>query len=139
MGNLRQSMTQEEWTALGEMSKPQRVQNTTEKRPWGYFTVLLDSALTKVKKIVVHPRQKLSYQYHTKRQEHWTIISGNATIILDDIAIEKSAGESIHIPLGAKHRICNNHTNNDLIFIEVQTGSYFGEDDIIRLDDDYGR
>lgn len=108
------------------------------ERPWGKYFVLEDEAHYKLKRIVVNPGQKLSYQYHHKRQEQWTIIKGEATIILDDKEIKLSYGESIYIPLGAKHRIMN-LSDSPVIFIEVQTGTYFGEDDIVRLDDEYDR
>ena len=107
-------------------------------RPWGFYEILLDTDYTKVKQITVNPGQKLSYQYHEKRKECWTVVKNNATIILDDEKVFRSAGESITIPLGSKHRIIN-ETDDVLIFVEVQTGTYFGEDDIIRLEDEYGR
>ena len=108
------------------------------ERPWGKYFVLADEPNYKLKRIEVNPGQRLSYQYHHKRQEQWTIIEGNPTIILDDEVIELSYGKSIFIPVGAKHRIMN-LTDNPVVLIEVQTGSYFGEDDIIRLEDDYSR
>lgn len=110
----------------------------TEERPWGQFTVLCDSASYKVKEIVVNPGHRLSYQYHHKRAEHWYIMSGTATIILDGVVLTKRAGESIDIALGQKHRI-GNDGSVPVVCIEVQTGSYFGEDDIVRLEDDYAR
>ena len=109
-----------------------------EQRPWGFYEILLETEYTKVKQITVNPGQRLSYQYHSKRQEFWTIVNGSATIVLDDEKILVDQGESIYIPLGAKHRIMN-ETNELVVFIEVQTGTYFGEDDIIRIDDEYGR
>lgn len=110
----------------------------TEFRPWGSYKVLLDAPYAKVKRIIVNPLQRLSYQYHNHRQEQWIIVEGVATIILEGEEIIKRVGESIHIPLKAKHRVINN-TSNYLTFIEVQTGTYFGEDDIVRLEDDYNR
>lgn len=109
-----------------------------EQRPWGEFEVLLDTNYTKVKQITVNPGQKSSYQYHEKRREHWTIVKGSATIISNNEKIFRYEGESVCIPLGVKHRIMN-ETNEPLILIEVQTGTYFGEDDIVRLGDEYGR
>ena len=109
-----------------------------EQRPWGFYEVLLDTSYTKVKQITVNPGQRLSYQYHNQRKEHWTIVQGAATIILDDEKYFRYPGESIKIPLGAKHRIMNEE-EAPLIFIEVQVGEYFGEDDIVRIEDDYGR
>ena len=112
--------------------------NEFEYRPWGTYKVLHDTSEAKVKVIEVEPRSRLSYQYHTKRQEQWTVIYGELTIVLDDEKVFRKAGESIHIPLGAKHRAAN-ETDTPVRFIEVQTGTYFGEDDIIRLEDDYNR
>lgn len=109
-----------------------------EVRPWGSYEVLLDTPAYKVKRIVVQLNQQLSYQYHYKRQEHWTIVEGQADVVLDDVTHELVAGEHIFIPLQAKHRI-KNTGSVPLVFIEVQTGSYFGEDDIVRIVDDYGR
>ena len=112
--------------------------NTLEYRPWGSYEVFLDSPECKVKRITVNPGQRLSYQYHFKRQEQWTVVRGNLTILLEDEKVFRSPGESIKIPVGAKHRAWN-ETEELVQFIEVQTGTYFGEDDIIRIQDDYGR
>ena len=110
----------------------------TEERPWGQFTVLHETPICKVKEIVVKPREKLSYQYHYHRSERWVIIQGEVTVTIDDYDFNREAGEAIYIPKGAKHRIWNTG-DEDCIFIEVQTGTYFGEDDIVRLEDNYGR
>ena len=107
-------------------------------RPWGKYEVLLDADNVKVKRITVDPGQRLSYQYHDKRREQWTVVSGELTIILDGEKRFRCPGESIHIPLGAAHRAWN-ETDEPVVFIEVQTGTYFGEDDIVRLEDDYAR
>lgn len=112
--------------------------NNKEVRPWGNYQILYEDNTCKVKKITINPQQRLSYQYHTKRQERWVVTHGNLTIILDDIKYHKTPGESIKIPLGAKHRACN-ETDDIIEFIEIQTGEYFGEDDIIRIEDDWGR
>ncbi|MDC1282457.1 phosphomannose isomerase type II C-terminal cupin domain [bacterium] len=109
-----------------------------EARPWGTYEVLLDAENVKVKRIIVNPNQRLSYQYHHKRQEQWTTVEGELTIILNEYELTRSPGESIHIPLGAHHRAWNK-SNSPVTFIEVQTGTYFGEDDIVRLEDDYAR
>ena len=109
-----------------------------EKRPWGSFFVIQESTSYKIKRIEVNPGQRLSYQYHNKRSEVWVIIQGNGVITLNDIEKNYSKGDTILIPQGMKHRIENQGTKTT-IFIEVQTGSYFGEDDIVRLDDDYNR
>ena len=107
-------------------------------RPWGKYEVLLDSDNVKVKRITVNSNSRLSYQYHDKRREQWTVVKGNLTIVLDDEKVFRTSGESISIPLGARHRAWN-ETDEPVIFIEVQTGTYFGEDDIIRIEDDYKR
>jgi len=110
-----------------------------DQRPWGSFTVLDGTAPNyKVKRIVVLPGKRLSYQRHAKRAEHWFVVSGNATAILDGTTIELGPGQSVDIGIGQAHR-CENHGTTQVEFIEIQTGSYFGEDDIVRLEDDYGR
>ena len=112
--------------------------NEIDYRPWGKYEVLLDSPAVKVKNIPVDPNSRLSYQYHHKRQEQWTVVKGNLTIVLDDEKVFRGPGESIKIPLGARHRAWN-ETGEIVVFIEVQTGTYFGEDDIVRIEDDYNR
>jgi mannose-6-phosphate isomerase len=110
-----------------------------EERPWGSFSVLDDEAKDhKVKRIVVHPGRRLSYQRHARRAEHWCMVRGRATVIIEGVRHELEPGGSIDIPLGAAHRI-ENDGNEDVVFIEVQLGDYFGEDDIVRLEDDFGR
>ena len=110
----------------------------TETRPWGKFEILIDNSDCKVKQITVNPGGRLSYQYHQHRSEVWTIVSGIATMTLDGKISDYIYGETILIPLGMKHRV-ENKGYDDLIFIEVQYGSYFGEDDIVRIEDDYNR
>lgn len=110
----------------------------SEKRPWGEFFVLQENSSYKIKRIEVNPGQRLSYQYHNKRSEVWIIIQGEGTVLLNDNKINYSKGDTIEIPQGVKHRIENNGSEKT-IFIEVQTGTYFGEDDIVRLQDDYNR
>ncbi len=112
--------------------------NTFDIRPWGEFHVLSEEKNFKIKKIIINPGQRLSYQFHNKRSELWIIIKGSLSVILDDKEHLLSENETIYIPQGAKHR-AQNLSNNDVHFIEVQTGSYFGEDDIVRLEDDYKR
>ena len=115
--------------------------NYKEERPWGSFEILLDEENCKVKKIIVKPGQRLSYQYHKNRNECWVIVQGEATITHDDfLLVAKTTPESniVNIPAGTKHRV-ENKGEEDLIFIETQTGTYFGEDDIVRIEDDYGR
>jgi len=110
-----------------------------EDRPWGSFTVLDDSAADhKVKRIVVAPGKRLSYQQHAKRAEHWFVVSGVATVVLNGEEFTVPAGTAIDVPLGTAHR-CENRGSEPVVFIEVQSGTYFGEDDITRLEDDFGR
>jgi mannose-6-phosphate isomerase-like protein (cupin superfamily) len=109
-----------------------------EERPWGSFTVLDDQDTHKVKSITVAPGQRLSYQKHARRAEHWFIVAGTATVTLDGAELEVPTGGAVDIPVGAAHRVENRGTL-PLVFIEVQQGDYFGEDDIVRLSDDYGR
>ncbi len=108
-------------------------------RPWGEYLVLDDSAADhKVKRITVTSGQRLSYQSHAKRAEHWFVVSGTAIVTINDTEHEVLPGSAIDIPLGTKHRVENRGTE-PLVFIEVQYGTYFGEDDIVRFEDDYGR
>ena len=109
-----------------------------DHRPWGSYTVLEEQPTYKVKRIEVLPGQRLSYQKHEKRSEHWVIVAGRAIVTLEGKGVDLSPGQSIDIPRGAPHRIAN--PGIDLLtIIEIQNGDYFGEDDIIRLEDDYGR
>jgi len=100
--------------------------------------VLEEASTFKVKRIEVLPHKRLSYQRHSQRAEHWFVVAGTAKVTLDDEEITVRAGESVDIPIGAAHRV-ENPGDENLIFIEVQRGSYLGEDDIVRLQDDYGR
>ena len=109
-----------------------------DRRPWGSYTVLEERPTHKVKRIEVLPGQRLSYQKHGKRSEHWVIVAGRAIVTLEGKDVDLSPGQSIDIPRGAPHRIAN-PGRTVLTFIEIQQGRYFGEDDIIRLEDDYGR
>ena len=107
-------------------------------RPWGEYWVLEDAPTHKVKRIQVNPGGRLSLQYHHKRAEVWTIVSGIGTVTIDNEIKDYKAGEVAQMPLGAVHRI-ENKTSEPVFFIEVQHGSYFGEDDIVRIEDDYDR
>ncbi len=109
-----------------------------DERPWGWFKILLDSPNHKVKEMMIKPKSRFSYQLHKKRNEHWVVVSGSAVAIVDGKENYLEKGDSISVPIGAKHRM-ENRTDKDLIFIEVQTGDYFGEEDIIRFEDDYNR
>ena len=95
-----------------------------EERPWGRFFVLHDELNYKLKRIEVDPGGRLSYQYHHKRSESWTIVEGIGTITINEKTLDYNIGQTIVIPQGTKHRIENN-TQNKVVFIEVQTGSYF--------------
>jgi mannose-6-phosphate isomerase len=109
-----------------------------EHRPWGYYTILTDETDHKVKRIVIFPGKRLSLQRHLRRQEHWYVISGEIIARAGEETFLLKAGESIDIPLGALHRM-ENQGLSEAALIEVQRGDYFGEDDIERLEDDYGR
>ena len=108
------------------------------QRPWGRYEILSESDSHKVKTIWVTPGKRLSYQRHEKRAEHWLIIQGEARITLNGDIFEMGAGDSIDIEVGDLHRI-ENIGSEDVVFVEVQTGTYFGEDDIERIEDDFGR
>jgi len=110
----------------------------TEHRPWGYYEVLADAPDHKVKRIVVFSGKRLSLQRHRRRSEHWYILQGQALATIDDRKITLCPGQAVDIPVGASHRIANRGAV-DVAFIEVQTGDYFGEDDIERIEDDFGR
>lgn len=109
-----------------------------DKRPWGEYWVLEDAATHKVKRVEVDYGGRLSYQYHRHRAEVWTIVAGVGRVTLEGEVSDYKVGESVRIPKGAKHRI-ENTSPERLVFIEVQYGDYFGEDDIVRLQDDYSR
>ena len=110
----------------------------SENRPWGSFHVLDEGKGFKVKRIVVTPGGRLSLQSHKHRGEHWTVVTGTATVTVGDKVVTLTRSQSVDIPQGAKHRLENHH--QDLVeIIEVQFGDYLGEDDIVRYDDAYNR
>jgi len=109
-----------------------------DRRPWGTFTVLDEGDDFKVKRIEVLPGKRLSYQKHAQRAEHWVVVQGTAKVTLDDRDIEVKSGEAVDIAIGMAHRV-ENPGGELLVFIEVQRGKYLGEDDIVRLQDDFGR
>ena len=113
-------------------------QSLVVQRPWGTFEPLARGKNYQVKRIIVYPGQSLSLQKHKFRSEHWTVVVGKGVVNLDDTILELTADESVYIPAGSKHRL-SNRTRETLEIIEVQTGSYLGEDDIIRYEDTYGR
>ena len=110
----------------------------TVHRPWGTYTVLEESPSFKIKRIVVKPRGSLSLQMHHHRSEHWIVVSGTAEVVNGDNSFLVSTNESTYIPAGHKHRL-RNPGLIDLVMIEVQSGQYLGEDDIVRFEDNYGR
>jgi mannose-1-phosphate guanylyltransferase / mannose-6-phosphate isomerase len=110
----------------------------TVHRPWGSFTVLEDAADCKVKRLVVKPGHVLSLQLHHRRSEHWTVVEGTAKVRIGERELLLNRNESAYIPMNTVHRL-ENPTSTDVHLIEVQCGDYFGEDDIVRLEDRYGR
>jgi mannose-6-phosphate isomerase len=110
----------------------------SDERPWGAWHVLDEGRGYKVKRIEVRPGARLSYQTHGQRAEHWTVVQGTATCLIGGETIELGPGGSVDIDLGVPHRISNTH-DQELVLIEIQRGDYLGEDDIVRLEDDYGR
>ena len=111
---------------------------TTSYRPWGAFTVHNEGKGYKIKTIVVNPSASLSLQMHHHRSEHWIVTKGTATVLIGDNEQTVEKNQSVFVPLGVKHRICNKGKETVEI-VEVQSGDYLGEDDIIRFDDEYGR
>jgi mannose-1-phosphate guanylyltransferase/mannose-6-phosphate isomerase len=107
-------------------------------RPWGSYEGICDSERFQVKRIVVNPGASLSLQMHHHRAEHWVVVKGTARIVRGDETFTLTEDQSTYIPLGTKHRL-ENPGKIPLELIEVQTGSYLGEDDIVRFDDNYGR
>lgn len=107
-------------------------------RPWGHYEILGESPAYKAKAITVLPGHRLSYQKHAKRSEHWFVVTGTGTVTLDGTTTDLSAGSAVDVPVGTAHRITNTG-QVDLVFVEVQHGTSFAEDDIVRLEDDYGR
>jgi mannose-6-phosphate isomerase len=116
----------------GYMSDP------PERRPWGEFSVLSDAADHKVKRLTVTAGCRLSYQTHAHRSEHWFIVSGAGIATVDGVDRPIGAGSCVDVPVGSAHRVACTGPE-DLVLIEVQHGESFEEDDIVRLDDDYGR
>ena len=107
-------------------------------RPWGFYEILSNKDDHKVKRITVYAGKRLSLQKHKKRNEHWYILSGKGAVTIGEKSYYAVKDVSFDIYKGIQHRIENKGTE-DLVFIEVQTGEYFGEDDIERIEDDFGR
>ncbi|HUO86895.1 MAG TPA: mannose-1-phosphate guanylyltransferase/mannose-6-phosphate isomerase [Thermoanaerobaculia bacterium] len=124
--------------AMKAAGRREAVEHTLELRPWGDFEVLRDTPRFKSKIIRVHPGQQLSYQSHRHRSEHWVIVAGHPEVVLDEAVHRLAPGDHIAIPQGARHRI-RNPGSDPVELVEVQLGSYFGEDDIVRYEDDYDR
>ncbi|HLD82174.1 MAG TPA: phosphomannose isomerase type II C-terminal cupin domain [Patescibacteria group bacterium] len=108
------------------------------EKPWGWYKVLAQRPSYQVKELLVYPGHQLSYQSHKKRTEFWMIMRGTGKVMLNGMVQTVSSGQRISVECGMKHRISNTG-DNDLVFIEIQTGEYFGEDDIVRYEDDYNR
>jgi len=125
---------------VADSSQPRKgiMEPDSEQRPWGRWHVIEAEEGFKIKRIHVNPGCRLSYQRHEHRSEHWVVISGVAMCTIDGRVVVAGAGESVDVPLGAKHRLANEGAE-ELVVVEVQRGAYTGEDDIVRLEDDYGR
>lgn len=108
-------------------------------RPWGFYKSTLLAEHVQSKIITVFPESELSLQKHKRREEHWIIIKGEGKIVLEETTLNVEQGRYIYIPKGCKHKVINSSKTNNLIFAEVQLGDYFGEEDIIRYEDKYGR
>ncbi|MHA3915382.1 mannose-1-phosphate guanylyltransferase/mannose-6-phosphate isomerase [Halovulum sp. GXIMD14793] len=125
-------------TALKEKGSTQAQQFPRDHRPWGFFESLIVGDRFQVKRIVVHPGASLSLQSHFHRSEHWIVVEGTAKVTIDDEVKLITENQSVYIPVGAVHRM-ENPGKVDMVLIEVQTGSYVGEDDIVRYEDIYAR
>lgn len=110
----------------------------TAHRPWGTYTILEESQNYKIKRIVVKPGKRLSLQKHYHRSEHWIVVSGTAVVTIGDKETLVKANESTYIPMGKLHRL-ENPGKIDVVLIEAQVGDYLGEDDIVRVEDDFKR
>jgi mannose-6-phosphate isomerase-like protein (cupin superfamily) len=123
---------------MRKTERSSRISEEESHRPWGHYVVLSDCVDHKVKRIVVRPGMRLSLQRHRKRSEHWHFVSGEGLVTRDQELIPVRGGDSLDIPTGSLHRV-QNPGLADLVMIEVQRGEYFGEDDIERFEDDFGR
>ena len=136
-----QNMAQEVKTIVSRLSQEQRDEAETHTRvyrPWGWYETICLSDRFQVKRIMVNPGASLSLQLHHHRAEHWVVVKGTAEVTRGEEIITLTEDQSTYIPLGTKHRLCNKGVI-PLEIIEIQTGSYLGEDDIVRFDDVYGR
>ena len=123
---------------LEKLDIPQAIQHSKDYRPWGWFESLVINPGYQVKRLHVYPGAALSLQSHQHRSEHWVVVSGEASVVRDDETFVLAKNESVYIHMGQVHRL-SNHTKEPLIVIEVQTGEYLGEDDIVRYEDVYER
>ncbi|MBK6388123.1 MAG: phosphomannose isomerase type II C-terminal cupin domain [Rhodoferax sp.] len=121
---------------MNTTSRTETIERT--ERPWGWYETVSEVSGNKVKRIRVHPGQKLSLQKHHQRAEHWVVVQGTARVTVGEREVDLLPGQHIDIAIGEVHRLAN-LTTNPVEIIEVQFGSYLGEDDIVRLQDDYGR
>jgi len=124
--------------ALKAQKRPETENHPKVYRPWGWYDSIANAPGFQVKRIGVNPGQKLSLQMHHKRAEHWIVVKGTAKVTIDDKTFDLTENHSCFIPLGSKHRL-ENLTKEPIELVEVQCGSYLGEDDIVRFDDVYGR
>jgi mannose-1-phosphate guanylyltransferase/mannose-6-phosphate isomerase len=123
---------------LEEQGRSERLVHPTVRRPWGAYTVLIESDMYKVKRLTVDPQQKMSLQKHELRSEHWVVVTGEVIVTRGEDQMMLKANEGVTIPMGTAHRI-ENRSDEPAELVEVQLGEYLGEDDIVRFDDDYGR
>jgi mannose-1-phosphate guanylyltransferase/mannose-6-phosphate isomerase len=123
---------------LNELSRDEQLFHRKVYRPWGWYDSIEVGENFQVKRLNISPGAKLSLQLHHKRSEHWVVVKGIATVNNNEQILTLHEGQSTYIPVGIKHSL-ENQTKMDLEIIEVQTGSYLGEDDIVRFDDIYGR
>jgi len=123
---------------LERQDRSERLVHPTVRRPWGAYTVLIESGMYKVKRLTVDPHQKMSLQKHNRRSEHWVVVTGEVVVTRGEEILTLKANEGVTIPVGAMHRI-ENASDNQAELVEVQLGDYVGEDDIVRFEDDYGR
>jgi mannose-6-phosphate isomerase len=124
--------------ALADPCDAEKTSPRFERRPWGTFTVLDEGDGYKIKRIEVLSGKRLSYQRHARRAEHWMVLRGTAQVTFDGQVLTLRPWQTINIPVGAAHRV-GNPGEETLVFIEIQRGDYLGEDDIVRLEDNFGR
>ena len=124
--------------ALDREQRPETRQHREVYRPWGKYDAMDSDERFQVKRITVKPRAKLSLQMHHHRAEHWVVVKGTAKVTIDGVDSLVSENESVYIPIGAVHSL-ENPGKIPIELIEIQTGSYLGEDDIVRIEDRYGR